>query len=214
MPSCCEPDYDATFDERSARRELADYRRRSATGTSRRLIEALREAGVTGATVLDIGAGVGVVGLELLGAGAVHLTDVDAAGPYITAARDEARRRGLEERTRFVHADFVTVADDVEPADVVTLDRVVCCYGDWRALVDASAARSRRLYGMVYPRERWWNRLIVGVGNLVNRLSGRRFRFYIHPERELDARVRGHGFRPLTHERGIAWQTVVYERMA
>jgi magnesium-protoporphyrin O-methyltransferase len=214
MPSCCKPDYDATFDQRSARRELADYRRRGATGTSRRLIEALREAGVMGATVLDIGAGVGVVGLELLAAGAAHLTDVDAAAHYLGAAREEAHRRGLDERTRFVHADFVTVAGELEPADVVTLDRVVCCYGDWRALVDASAVRSRRLYAMVYPRERWWNRLVVGAGNLVNRLSGRRFRFYIHPERDLDARVRGHGFRPLVHERGIVWQTVVYERTA
>ena len=214
MAPCCEPDYDATFDERMARRELAAYRRSGATGTSRTLIDALREAGVEGATALDIGGGVGVVGLELLAAGASHLTDVDAARAYLAVAQNEAERRGLAESTDFRYGDFVALAGDIEPADVVTLHRVICCYGDWRALVDRSAERTRRLYGLVYPADRWWMRLVVGAGNLVARLSRRRFRFYVHPEGEVDARVRGHGFRPLLHERGIAWQTVVYERIA
>ena len=214
MPSCCEPDYDGTFDARSARSELAGYRRSGPTGTSRVLVEGLRDAGVDGASVLDIGGGVGVVGLELLAAGASHLTDVDAARAYITAARDEAERRGVVDRCRFVHGDFVALADGLDPADVVTLDRVLCCYGDWRALVDRSAERAGRLYGLVYPVERWWTRLVVGGGNLVNRLSGRRFRFYLHPERDVDARIRAHGFRPLLGVRGLAWQTLIYERTA
>lgn len=215
MPgSCCEPDYDATFDGRAARRELAEYRRSGATGTSRTLIDGLREAGVAGASVLDIGGGVGVVGLELLAAGAARLTGVEAARAYLTAARGEAERRRLADRAGFVHGDFVALADDIEPADVVTLDRVICCYGDWRALVDRSTAHAQRLYGMVYPRERWWTRLMVGAGNLVTLLSRRRFRFYVHPEREVDTRVRGQGFRPVLHERGLVWQTVVYERTA
>jgi hypothetical protein len=214
VPSCCEPDYDATFDERSARRELSAYRRSGATGTSRTLIDALRDAGLDGATALDIGGGVGVVGLELLGAGASHLTDVDAARAYLVAARSEAERRGLADRTTFVHGDFVALADGIEPADVVTLHRVICCYGDWRALIDRSTARAKRLYGLVYPADRWWMRLAVRAGNLVTRLSGRRFRFYVHPEREMDTRVRGHGFRRVLHDRGLAWQTAVYERTA
>ena len=213
MPgSCCEPDYDATFDARAARRELATYRRSGPTGTTRRLLDAIRREGVAGATVLDIGGGVGVIGAELLAAGASHLTDVDAARPYLAAARAEIERRGQAGRATFVHGDFVRLAATVPTADVVTLDRVVCCYGDWRSLVDRSAEHAARLLGLVYPVDRPWTRIMVGTGNLVMRLFGRNFRFYIHPERAIDARIRDHGFAPIVHRRGLSWQTVLYAR--
>lgn len=212
-PSCsCATDYDALFDARTARRELAAYRRKGATGTTRRLIRALREAGTAGSSVLDIGAGVGVIGAELLRSGAASLTDVEASEPYLAAARSEVERRGFSDRATFRHGDFVAVASEIEPADVVTLDRVLCCYPDWRALVDSSAVRSRRLYGIVYPIDRWWMRASVAVVRLVTRLIGHQPPFHVHPDREVDARVREHGFRPILHERGLAWQTVLYAR--
>jgi hypothetical protein len=210
---CCGPDFDAAFDRRAARRELAAYQRAGATGTARRLVEAIRSAGVQGATILDIGGGIGTVGFELLAAGASRLTEVDAARAYIDAARGEAARRGLADRASFMHGDFVALADAVTTADVVTLDRVICCYGNWRSLVERSTARARRLYGIAYPVERPWMRVLVGLGNLASRLAGRRFRFYVHPERAVDAAIRGRGFRTLVRERGLAWQTVVYERI-
>lgn len=215
MPrGCCEPDYDATFDERAARRELHAYRRRGPTGTTRRLIHALRGAGITGASVLDIGGGVGIVGAELLAAGAARLTDVDASRAYLEAARSEMARRGLADRATFLLGDLVDLAEQVEPSDVVTLDRVICCYGDWRALIDRSTERARRVYALVYPVNRWWMRLVVGAGNLGMRIARRRFHFYVHPDREVDARIRTNGFRPIVHERGLAWQMVLYERSA
>jgi predicted TPR repeat methyltransferase len=212
-PSCCQPDYDAIFNDKAARRELAAYRRSGPTGTTRRLIEAITASGVDGARVLDIGGGVGVIGLELLAAGAASLTGVDASRAYVAAARSEIERRGLGSRAAIRSADFVEVATEVEAADVVTLDRVVCCYGDWVALVDRSVERSRRLYGLVYPNERWWMRIIVATGTLVLRLYRQSFHFYVHPERSIDARIRAAGFEPRHHHRGWLWQTVLYERV-
>lgn len=200
------------FDARTARRQLIAYRRSGPTGTTRRLIDAIRDAGVDGATVLDIGGGVGVIGFELLAAGADRLTDVDAARAYVAVARREATRRGLDDRVTLRHGDFVALAEEIEPADIVTLDRVVCCYGDWTALVDRSAARARRLYGLVYPTDRWWTRFGIGMGNLMLRLTRRTFRGFVHPERAIDDRVRAAGFEPRVHHRGWLWQTVVYER--
>ncbi len=210
--TCCQPDYDAVFDERAARRELAAYRRKGPTGDTRRLIEAVRAQGIDGVSVLDIGGGVGAIGAELLAAGAAGLTDVDASRAYLAAARSEIERRGFGDRATFHLGDFVELAASLPDADVVTLDRVICCYGDWRALVDTSTARSRRLLGLVLPRETWWMRVIVGAGNLGLRLFRQSFRFYVHPEREIDARIRVAGFERRVHARGIAWQTMVYER--
>lgn len=213
MPaSCCKPDYDAAFDARTARRQLTAYRRSGARGPTLRLVTAVKEAGAGGASVLDIGGGIGVIGLELLNAGAGSLTGVDAARAYASVAGREIERRGWADRAVMHHGDFVALADGIPAADIVTLDRVVCCYGDWRALVDASALRARQLYGLVYPNERWWLRVGIGVGNLMLRLGGQSFRGYVHPERQIDERIRAAGFRPRMHHRGWIWQTALYER--
>lgn len=209
---CCQTDYDALFDDRAARRELSDYRRRGARGTTARLLNAIRAEGVDGATVLDIGGGVGVIGAELLDAGALSLTDVDASRPYLAAARAEIGRRGHADRATFEHGDFVARAPEVAPADIVTLDRVLCCYEDWIALVDRSVERAKRLYGLVYPVDRWWMRLSVGIIRGASRLFGRPAPFAVHPDRAVDARIRAAGFAPILAERGIAWQAVLYRR--
>lgn len=212
--SCCQTDYDALFDDRAARRELAEYRRYGARGTTARLIDAIREEGAQGASVLDIGGGVGVIGAELLRAGAASLTAVDASSPYLAAARSEINRRGFADRATFEHGDFVLRAPDVAAADIVTLDRVICCYGDWVSLVDRSLERARRLYGLVYPVDRWWMRLSVGIARGISRLFGHTAPFAVHPDRAVDARIRAAGFTPILRERGLAWQTVLYRRTA
>ena len=209
---CCRPDYDALFDERAARRELRAYRRKGADGTTRTLLDAIRAEGVTGATLIDIGGGVGVIGAELLGAGASKLTDVDASGPYLAAARGEMERRGFDDRSSFWHGNFVELADSIEPADIVTLDRVVCCYDDWEALIGRSAERARRLYGLAFPRDRWWTRVTVGAIRAVSRLFGQTFPLHVHPERQIDARIQGAGFELIFARRGVAWQTLLYRR--
>ena len=210
--SCCDTDYDAAFDARTARRQAVAYRRSGATGSTRRLIEAIRHEGVEGRTVLDIGGGVEVIGMELLGSGAARLYGVEASRSYVAVARHEIERRGWTDRATIRHGDFVQLAPEVEPADIVTLDRVVCCYGDWAALVRASTSRASHLYGLVYPNERWWLRASIGMGNLMLRIMGRRFRGYVHPEREIDALVRAQGFERRFHHRGWIWQIVLYAR--
>jgi predicted TPR repeat methyltransferase len=216
MPdSCCRPDYDKMFDARAARHEALAYRRDGATGTERRLLDAIEAAGdVAGSTVLDIGGGIGIIGLELLAAGAASAIEVDASAPYVAVARHEASRRGLAEKTTIRHGDFVEIADSIGSADIVTLHRVICCYGDWRSLVDRSTERAARLYGVVYPIDRWWTRVAISLGNLALRLMRRSFRGYVHPERAIDARIRDAGFERRLQHRGWAWQTVLYERRA
>lgn len=211
---CCRPDYDALFDARSAHRELSDFRRRGARGTTRQLLDAIRGEGVAGASLLDIGGGIGSIGIELLDAGAASLTDVDASGSYLAVASHELRRRGHGERVTLHHGNFVALAGEVAAADVVTLDRVICCYHDWEALVDRSLERARRLYGIVLPRDHWWMRLPIGAVRGVGRMVGRAYPFHVHPERAIDARIRAAGFEPILARRGWFWQALLYRRAA
>ena len=210
---CCKVDYDEHFNADEARRDLLDYRANGAQGSTRRLLDGLIAQGVEAATLLDIGGGVGVVQLELLNAGAASSLDVDASGPFIEAARSEAAERGFGDRTAYRHGDFVALAAEVDPADVVTLDRVICCYPDVIGLVGRSAERARRLYGLVYPIDRWQTRLVATVLNFVTGLFGNDYRMHIHRTAQVDRLVRQAGLEPRYHHRGWVWQTAIYGRI-
>ncbi len=212
-PGCCRPRY-SVFDEKLARDDLASYREKGPDPQSRELLSALQHEGLEGLRAVDIGSGVGTIGHGLVASGVVHLTDVDGSPAYLAAARDEAERRGTADRWEFREGDYVTLADDIGPADVVTLGRVVCCYADWRGLVTASTARAERLYGLVFPVSRWWLRLAATLVNPVLRLARRQFRLYIHPDREVDAAIRAAGFQLVHRRRGRIWQSAVYRRSA
>ncbi|HJR68333.1 MAG TPA: hypothetical protein VJ802_18025 [Gemmatimonadaceae bacterium] len=112
----------------------------------------------------------------------------------------------------FVHGDFVALADTVPAADVVTLDRVICCYPDMEALVAASAGKARRLYGAVFPRERPGVKVMSALGNVVCRLRGDPFRSYIHSTAAIDAAVRRQGFRLRSVANAFLWRVAVYAR--
>ncbi len=212
--SCCHHCRDAEnlFDRRDARRRLVRYQRRGPEGTTRLLVDALRAAGVVGATILDIGGGAGVIHHELLRAGAARATDIDASSAYLAAARAESERHGYAERVTYIHGDFVALADTVATADIVTLDRVVCCYPDMAALVEAAASHAGRLLGLVYPRDVWWVRAGVRVGNLGLAIERSAFRIFCHPTSAVDAAIRQAGFtQRLQQNRGM-WQVVLYAR--
>jgi len=200
------------FDGRVARRELRRFRRRGATGTTGLLLDALVERGVSGLSFLDIGGGVGILQHGLMASGASSGTSVDASPAYLSAARGEADTRGYRDRMRYVEGDFVTVAPQIDEADVVTLDRVVCCYPDMPALIDASASRARRLYGLVFPREH--PLMVTGTFllNVFQRLRRRPFRVFLHGTAAVDARIRSHGLRPVWLCRTFFWQARLYLR--
>jgi ubiquinone/menaquinone biosynthesis C-methylase UbiE len=100
--------------------------------------------GTPPAAVLDVGTGVGAIVFELLKRGATSAPAVDMSAAYIAAASKEASRQEVSGAIRFVHGDFVAVASQLAPADLVTLDRVVCGYPDARALIDESLRHARR----------------------------------------------------------------------
>ncbi|MGE5101239.1 MAG: methyltransferase domain-containing protein, partial [Deltaproteobacteria bacterium] len=80
----------------------------------------MRAVGVDGASLLDIGGGVGAIHHTLLDAGATNARHVDVSPDYINAAREEAGRRGHADRVLFLRGDFVQLAPEVADADVVT----------------------------------------------------------------------------------------------
>lgn len=211
---CCRVDYDELFNDEEARRDLLHYRANGPDPGTRRLLDGLIAEGVAGASLLDIGGGVGALQLELLKAGVATAVDVDASGAYLAVAAAEADELGWRGRTRYVHGDFTRVADEVEPADIVTLDRVVCCYPDARALIGLSAAKARRLYGLVHPVDRWWTRILATLGNLGYRLFRNPYRMHVHRQVLIDSLVLAEGLEPVSARDAWFWRTAIYRRGA
>ena len=214
MSSCCSSFFTANqrhFSDAVARRDLTRYRSRGPDQTTRLLRDAIIEAG-NGKTVLDVGAGIGVLSFELLAAGAERVTAVEAAPAYVAAARAEAQRRNLSDRLDVVPGDFMAVAGNVAQTDVVTLDRVVCCYPAYRPLLEAALHRSRRLLAFSYPRDLWYVRVAVAVQNLTRALFQNPFRGFVHSGHGMEAVLEQHGFVRIRRRETLKWSADLYSR--
>ncbi len=141
---CCQSSagYGEFFSEEQARREARRYRSKGLSKASRWVVDAVRERGIEGGTVLEPGGGIGAVEIELLKAGAARSTVVELSPGYEQVAAELAREAGVAERMERRVGDFA--ADGTEPADVVVLHRVVCCYPDYERLLGAAAEKARQ----------------------------------------------------------------------
>ena len=104
------------------------------------------------------------------------------------------------------------IAPELEPADVVTLDRVICCFDDMRALVSSSAGLAKKYYAVVFPRDNWLVKSFIGIGNAMLWLSRNPFRSFAHPTEEIEKIVNALGFTRMYYRRTLVWQVIVYSK--
>lgn len=214
MPcNCCEIT-DSAFSEAEAKAELRNYHRRGPANQTKLILRAIRSLGLKNANLLDIGGGIGVIHHELLEDVAQAATHVDASSAYLKQAKGEAAQRGHRERVNFIHADFTDVASELPRADIVTLDRVVCCYPDFRRLLKAAAEHSGRALAFTYPRETWYFRIGLQIANFFQRLRNDPFRVFLHPIAEMDALLTQEGFERVSLRRLFVWEMALYRRTA
>jgi 2-polyprenyl-3-methyl-5-hydroxy-6-metoxy-1,4-benzoquinol methylase len=204
------------FGSAAVKRKLRQYRRRGPDRTTRFLIEDLRAAlvasNVHDATLLDIGAGLGAIHHALLDGRVSRAVHIDASAAQLAAAREETERRGHTGGVEFLHGNFVDMADGIRPADIVTLDRVICCYDDMPGLVSRSVQKATRLYGAVYPRDVAWMRIAIAGLNVFERVKRSTFRVFLHDPQAIDAELRASGLARVSVRETLGWQVVVYRR--
>ena len=176
------------------------------------MVEFLELRGIEGATVLEIGGGVGEIQIELLKRGAARSVNLELSSAYDEEATRLLREAALEDRAeRRVH-DIAVEPDGVESADIVVLHRVVCCYPDYEKLVGAAADHARDQLVLTFPRDAWWTRIGIRAVNLIQRLRRKTFRVYLHaPAAILDV-ASSHGLEIANRERGPLWELVRFER--
>ena len=95
------------------------------------MINFLERAGIEEATVLEIGGGVGEVQIELLRMGASRALNLELSAAYENEAAQLLQEAGAAGRAQRRIHDIAVDPEAVAPADVVVLNRVVCCYPDY-----------------------------------------------------------------------------------
>lgn len=213
MPCCCPHSNSANrVFSLFARRYRKRFQRRGFEPSQKQLLTGLRQADYVDASVLEIGSGVGHLHQTMLEQGAAHAVGIDLAARMIEEARQWAQERGLGERVEYLEGDFMEMDAALAVADVTVLDKVVCCYPDADGLVHRSLAKTRRVYGLTYPRDRWYVRAAVALGALGLRLVGSSFRPYVHDPAQVERWIAEAGFRKLYEDRTFVWLTQVFVR--
>jgi magnesium-protoporphyrin O-methyltransferase len=215
MACSCDPrGCDEFFGDGFARRMAQRYRRRGLDRTSRRMVAFLERRGLEGATVLEVGGGVGEMQLELLRRGAARTVNLELSAAYDTTAEALLREAGLADRAERRLHDIAVDPAGVEPADVVVLHRVVCCYPDYERLLSAAADHARQALVFSHPPRNPISRLFVGAQNLGSRLARKNFRTFAHPPAAMLAVLESRGLRRTFRHRGLPWQVAGLERSA
>src|SRR2546429_4847864 len=162
MSGCCSPKgYRSIFSEKRAHAEARRYRRRGLDRTSRRIAELLKQQGIVGRTLLEVGGGIGAIQIELLRAGITRALNIELTPTYEQAAQGLLREAGLEDRVERRIMDFAEATGAVEAADIVIMNRVICCYPDMPKLAGAAADHTREVFVVSFPKERWVTRTVM-----------------------------------------------------
>jgi 2-polyprenyl-3-methyl-5-hydroxy-6-metoxy-1,4-benzoquinol methylase len=212
--SCCQPPrgYTKLFSKRAARWDAKRYRKNGLDDTGEEMVAFLRERGVAGASVLEIGGGVGALQLELLKAGAAQATNLELSPEYEDVATELAQEAGVSERVERRLGDLVTDPGLAGEADAVLMHRVVCCYPDYDALVGAAAGRAKRYLVMSFPRPVALTRLWMGAVNVAARLLRWEYRMWVHAPGAIVAAAERRGLTLVGESRGRIWQVASLER--
>lgn len=212
MSSCQCQGCERFFSDKMAQRELKSYRKKGAGKATQILIDVLSDQGIENSDLLDIGGGVGAIQFELIKQGISSVVGVDGSSGYLGAAQEEAERLGVLDKVAYQHGNFVELASDLEPVDVVTLDKVICCFDDMKGLVSSSVGLAQKYYGVVFPIDAWWLRVIDKVLNSYMRIVKNPYRAFTHATEDVEKIIFNNGLKRIFYQRQSIWQVIVYAR--
>ena len=212
MSDCCTPEgYRRIFSEKNARGDAKGYRKNGLDATSKRIYDLLKARGVDGATVLEVGGGIGAIQIELLKAGAAKVVSIELTPTYEEVATQLLREAGLEDRVERRVMDFANAGDAVEAADVVVLNRVICCYPDMPKLAGAAADHTKGVLVMSFPRE--WTSVGLGMANFGMWALRQGFHIFVHRHEQIAETAAQHGLKRTTDAPGFIWQVASFARV-
>ena len=202
------------FDLKGAKKELKKFNKKGAGKATKKLISHLLKNDLQEKSLLDIGGGIGAIQWTFLRNSGRCTIDVDASLGYLTVAKGYAKEHGYEQSTEFLHGDFVDQYDEVANADYVTLDKVICCYPDYKSLLNHAMRKCNFTLILVYPLGGFIPKAIAQFNKIYFYLKKNPFRTYIHSPKEVEQFICNHGFKLVTKSISFPWHVQTYERIS
>ncbi len=178
--------------------------------TQRQLVKGLDLIGCQGSSLLEIGCGVGYLHQWLVQRGASQALGVDLSERMLDEARLLAREQRVEDRVSYRQGDFIDLSQDLENADIVILDKVLCCYPDADTLLTHAAKHANQGLGLTYPRVHGLSRIGMGILNRLLAWAGSDFRTFLHDPAHIEQYLAELGWEKAYEARTLLWLTQVY----
>jgi len=208
--NCC--GVEKIFDSKEAAKLKKKYLKKGPRGVTRVLVQLLDRLPKEGKSLLDIGGGVGALQWHFLENGGESSTDIDASEAYLKTAEELSQEKGLSDRTKFVLADIACL-EDIGPHQYVTLDKVVCCYPDYKSLLEKATGNCTETLALSMPVSNMVSRAISKMTNVwLSYIKRSPFRMHIHQVKEIDAFIESKGFKLIDKKLSFPWWARVYGR--
>jgi len=215
MSDCCDPvPYRRFFNRKEAARNVKAYRQKGLDSMASSMVDFLKSRNLEGADLLEVGGGIGAIQIELLKAGLDKSVNVELSSGYDDAAHMLAEEEGVEERITRHTGDFVERQDQIESADVVVMNRVICCYPWMERMMGAAVGKANRYLALVFPREKWWVKFGRMIANASFALRKCEFRSFVHSPDAIESVATDAGFVVAYADNSLLWQALVLERAA
>lgn len=210
---CCGAD--SMFDMKTANKQYKHFLKKGPSRVTSTMIGQLSNHVdfESSKTMIDVGGGVGALQWWFLKAGGAKTTSVDASSAYIRKAKEHAAGNNWADQVHFVMGDVADVKDQIEPADLITLDKVVCCYPDYKTIINVCCDKSKSLASLSYPMDGIISNLIANIGALFTRFKTKTFRPYVHPVRDIRKEFERLGFERVSHSLSFPWHIETYKRV-
>jgi SAM-dependent methyltransferase len=163
---------------------------------------------------LEIGCGTGFFAMETLRQGTTSIIGFDLSGAAIQEANEYAKEAGFGDRAKFEVGDGAVA--QMPSSDIVVMDKVLCCYPDYDALLKNASDASKRMLGFIVPRDEGWMKPFMKCGaaaiNLVERLRRTGFKFYLHPLGSIHQKLVEKGFHQAEKAKSRVWLIFLYKK--
>ena len=137
---------------------------------------------------------------------------IDASAAGLKAVARNADRLNLSEKVQYFKQDFAQNAQMHTSADLVVLDRVICCYPYLDLLLGQAAEKASRYLAISFPVENFLVKLGVKTADFFLTLFGSGYHPYLYGHDEIRQTAEGAGLTLAHTNRHVAWQIMVFER--
>lgn len=205
---CCGADL--FFNKRKSDRLYKAYLKKGPTRITAKMISQLEGQHINGKSLIDVGGGVGALQWWFLENGGKNTVDIDASSGYLKQAKQHALNKGWESKTEFLLGDCVDVFSSIKTADFITLDKVVCCYPNYKEILEVTCDKASRVVSLSYPLDGFISNLIRIMGDLLMRFTNNPFRPFIHSVEEIRNVFKQKNYERVAYNLTFPWHVETY----